>query len=215
MKTWHGYLPRYHVVMLSTLSVVADQLLKSICVLVWLKVLNIWQKCSLLLFSDNVYFRLLLHYSSDCAFTALTLLVGCQEEHPACKTEWWGAGVVICLEWGADSLKLVTVSQDARTRLTALFPGLPEWEMQNQSGFYWNETVIGSCISWAICKSAPRSRQITMPAPHHSVFYRSDALPATQPTASKALKAFHEIVHTCIQTLDNAHSSQALSLITR
>jgi len=30
-----------------------------------------------------------------------------------------------------------------------------------------------------------RSRQITMPAPHHSVFYRLDALPATQPTASK------------------------------
>jgi len=24
-----------------------------------------------------------------------------------------------------------------------------------------------------------------MPAPHHSVFYRPDALPATQPTASK------------------------------
>jgi len=32
---------------------------------------------------------------------------------------------------------------------------------------------------------APRSRQITMPAPHHSVFYRPDALPAAQPTASK------------------------------
>jgi len=29
------------------------------------------------------------------------------------------------------------------------------------------------------------SRQITMPAPHHSVFYRPDALPAAQPTASK------------------------------
>jgi len=27
--------------------------------------------------------------------------------------------------------------------------------------------------------------QITMPAPHHSVFYRPDALPAAQPTASK------------------------------
>jgi len=27
--------------------------------------------------------------------------------------------------------------------------------------------------------------QITMPAPHHSVFYRLDALPATQPTVSK------------------------------
>jgi len=38
-----------------------------------------------------------------CAFSALTLLVGRQEWHPACKkTEWWGAGVVICLERGTD-----------------------------------------------------------------------------------------------------------------
>ena len=36
------------------------------------------------------------------AFSALTLLVGRQEGHPACKTEWWGVGVVICLERGAD-----------------------------------------------------------------------------------------------------------------
>ena len=37
------------------------------------------------------------------AFSALTLLVGRQEGHPACKKlEWWGAGVVICLERGAD-----------------------------------------------------------------------------------------------------------------
>ena len=36
-----------------------------------------------------------------------------------------------------------------------------------------------------ICKSAPSSRQITTPAPHCSVFYRLDALPAAQPTASK------------------------------
>jgi len=42
----------------------------------------------------------------------------------------------------------------------------------------------GSGISWAICKSAPRSRQTTTPAPHHSVFYRPDAIPAAQPTAS-------------------------------
>ena len=35
-------------------------------------------------------------------FSALTLLVGRQEGHPACKkTERWGAGVVICLEQGA------------------------------------------------------------------------------------------------------------------
>ena len=43
----------------------------------------------------------------------------------------------------------------------------------------------GSGISWAICKSAPRSIQITTPAPHHSAFCRQDALPAAQPTASK------------------------------
>jgi len=47
------------------------------------------------------------------------------------------------------------------------------------------ETVSGSGISWTICKSAPRSRQITTPAPHHSFFYRPDALPVAQPTASK------------------------------
>ena len=37
------------------------------------------------------------------AFSALTLLVWRQEGHSACKkTEWWGAGMVICLERGAD-----------------------------------------------------------------------------------------------------------------
>jgi len=37
------------------------------------------------------------------AFGALTLLVGRQEGHPASKkTEWWGAGIVICLERCAD-----------------------------------------------------------------------------------------------------------------
>ena len=37
------------------------------------------------------------------AFSALMLLVGRQEGHLACKkTEWWGAGVVICMERGAE-----------------------------------------------------------------------------------------------------------------
>ena len=37
------------------------------------------------------------------AFSALTLLVGHQEGHPACKNlSGGGAGVVICLERGAD-----------------------------------------------------------------------------------------------------------------
>jgi len=36
------------------------------------------------------------------AFSALTLLVGRQEGHPACKKQWWDAGVVVGLEQGAD-----------------------------------------------------------------------------------------------------------------
>ena len=36
-------------------------------------------------------------------FSVVTLLVGWQEGHPACKkTEWWGAGMVMCLERDAD-----------------------------------------------------------------------------------------------------------------
>ena len=44
--------------------------------------------------------------------------------------------------------------------------------------------MSGSGISWAMCKSAPRSRQITMPAPHHSVFFTC-WMPCKQPTVSK------------------------------
>jgi len=65
------------------------------------------------------------------------------------------------------------------TRVTSTRKIKPIWISLKQ------QTVRGSGISWAMYKSAPRSRQITMPAPHHSVFYRPDALPAAQPTASK------------------------------
>ena len=69
------------------------------------------------------------------------------------------------------------------------FPGLPRWAGTRKVKPIWillkQGTMSSSGISWAICKSAPRSRQITMPTPHHSVFFRPDALPAAQPTASK------------------------------
>jgi len=81
----------------------------------------------------------------------------------------------------------------------ALFPGLPGWAVTRKAKpnriLLKQETVSG--ISWAICKSAPHSRQITMPAPHHSVFYRPDALPVAQPMFS--VKAQKAIVHyTCL-----------------
>jgi len=49
-------------------------------------------------------------FLADClqafAFSALTLLLGWQEGHPATTPalhhpEWWSAGVVVCLEQGA------------------------------------------------------------------------------------------------------------------
>jgi len=51
------------------------------------------------------------------AFSALMLLVGCLEGHPACKkTEWWDAGVVVCGIWPSwchcHSLSLAPVNPD-------------------------------------------------------------------------------------------------------
>ena len=72
------------------------------------------------------------------------------------------------------------------TRLTALFPGLPGWAGTRKAKPIWillkQETVSGSGISWAICKSASRSRQITMPVLRHSKFFtgRMPFLPPNQ-----------------------------------
>ena len=48
--------------------------------------------------------------------------------------------------------------------------------------------MSGSGITWAICKSAPRSRHMTTPAPHHC--FLQAGCPSCRPTNSvKALKA--------------------------
>ena len=73
--------------------------------------------------------------------------------------------------------------------LMALCPGLLGWAgtiiVRPICILLKQETMSGSGISWAICRSAFGSRQITTPAPHHSDIYRPDALPAAHPTASK------------------------------
>jgi len=73
----------------------------------------------------------------------------------------------------------------------ALCPGLPRWSGTRKVKpiwIYWNKrqwVAVASAgptaISWAICKSAH------CPSTHHSVFYRLDTLPATQPLATKPL----------------------------
>ena len=110
--------------------------------------------------------------------------------HVACKKNQI-AVIELLLRYGAhvEATTEVATHTHPHTRLTALFLGLPGWPGTRQVKQIWislkQETVSGSGISWAICKSAPCSRQITTPAPHHSVFYRPDALPAAQPTVSK------------------------------
>jgi len=51
---------------------------------------------------------------------------------------------------------------------------LPRWASTRKVKPVWTllkqETMSDSGIRWAICKCAPCSRQITMPAPTHSVF---------------------------------------------
>ena len=88
-----------------------------------------------------------------------------------------------------------TFTATQHTRLTALCPGLPRWAGTRKVKPIWillkQETVSGSGIIWAICKSTPRSRQITMPAPTTQFFYRPDALPVAQPTVSKHRRHVH------------------------
>jgi len=69
------------------------------------------------------------------------------------------------------------------------FPGLPGSVGTRKVKPIWillkQVTVSGIGISWAICKSASCSRQVTPPAPHHSVCYTPDSLRAARPAASK------------------------------
>jgi len=77
------------------------------------------------------------------------------------------------------------------TRLTALFPGLPEWTGTRQVKPIWillkQETVIGGGISWAIC--------ISLQADNHAITpllsFLQAGCPSCRPTNSvKALKAY-------------------------
>ena len=76
--------------------------------------------------------------------------------------------------------------------LNGPFPGLPRWASNRKVKPIWilwkQETVSGSGISWTTCKSAPRSGQIAMPAPHHSVFYRPDQWGKTLKNAENCIR---------------------------
>ena len=62
------------------------------------------------------------------------------------------------------TLEILFYQTHTHTRLTSLCPRLPGWAATRKvkpiSILLKQETVSGSGISWAICKSTPRSRQI-------------------------------------------------------
>ena len=78
------------------------------------------------------------------------------------------------------------------THLMALCPGLPGWAGTRNVKPIWillkQEIVSGSGISWAVCKSALRSRQTAMPA----VFLQARC-PSCHPTNS--VKALMEVLN--------------------
>jgi len=112
------------------------------------------------------------------------LLVGCPSSHPTNSIK-------------ALNARIIKHYTHARTRLTALCPGLPRWAGTRKAKPIWillkQETVSSSGISWAICKSAPRSTQITTPAPHHSNFLQAGcpSLPPNQQRQSTEGKTIH------------------------
>ena len=61
-----------------------------------------------------------------------------------------------------------------------LCPGLPKWASTRTSlDLLRQETVSGSGVSWTICKSAPRPRQIT--CQHHITQFFTDQMPFLPP----------------------------------
>ena len=70
-----------------------------------------------------------------------------------------------------------------------LFLGLPRWAGTRKIKPIWillkQETVSGSGISWAICKSVPCSRQTTTPAP--TTLFFTGQMPFLPPNQHKAL----------------------------
>ena len=122
------------------------------------------------------------HFNFSGPFWLATNVLTCMYFSTACEYYYYNCCTALWILFGTT---LVSWYQKDKTKTNL--------------DFLEQETVNGSGISWAICKSAPRPRQTTTPTAHYSVFYMLDALPAAQPTVwkhwrHKALK----IVNFCL-----------------
>ena len=92
-----------------------------------------------------------------------------------------------CSNW-----RLTENNRDSITHtntFNGLCPGLRRWASTRKVKPTWilleQETVSGSGISWATCKSAHRSRQITMPAPHPPLKFFTGQMPFLLPNQQR------------------------------
>ena len=119
---------------------------------------------------------------------------------------------VFCISRITTSFTAKIYTTTNNNHLTASFPGLPGSAGTRKVKPIWilleQETVSGSGISWAICKSAPRSRQITTQVSHHSVFLQAGC-PSCRPTNS--VKALNISIYKYLLTCIKIHQKLAVS----
>ena len=108
------------------------------------------------------------------AFSALTLLVGRQEGHPACKKEWWGAVVVICLERGVDlhtaqlMLLPLTVSCFNKIQIGFTFLVLAHLGSPRKRDVKWLCVCVCACVH-ACMRACVRVLQLYRCVSEHSI----------------------------------------------
>jgi len=86
------------------------------------------------------------------------------------------------------------------TRLMALFPGLPRWAATRKVKpiliLLKQETVSGSSISWAICKSAPHSHQTDNHASTSPLSFFTGRMPFLSPNQQPKSNEGNTYIHT-------------------
>jgi len=80
----------------------------------------------------------------------------------------------------------------------ALCLGPPPWASTSKGKINLDlleqEIVCGIGISWAVCKSAPCSREIATPTSHQPIFLQAGCPSCTQPSVSKYSRQQHNIL---------------------
>ena len=78
-------------------------------------------------------------------YSALTLLVQRQEEHPAWRTQWWYAGMVIGLERGANDLHMVQLIPLSPHHLCSNKIQKIYFSGASLPRLFWKKVVHGCC----------------------------------------------------------------------